>query len=183
MLCAWSVPLVTGCVDIFEGRYARRVELSIRSSENRYAPGEAVKLTLSLTNSGSADIYVSDFHDGNYLVKTFERDGRQVRTRSAHVWYDRNLAVMLEQSLSPLRPGTSLTVGWVSEMDRGLGAMALGNIWFGDDRRPRITYYDVSAPGSYKLVVAYKYGGRTGSAGEVFTGESNEAEVRFTVGQ
>ena len=159
------------------------VSLAAQTDKESYAPGEAIVLTLNLTNAGETTTCVSDAAAGSVRFKSLTRDGEKVATRIGDAHYITSLTDIITSKLRPVAPGESVSIALTSSEDPGLGANALYTTKV-RDTSGELTFYDVATPGTYELEVSYRYPGDSLPECErVFTGSTNSATVSFTVTQ
>ena len=160
------------------------ITLAAETDKSSYEVGEAIELSLQLTNAGKSATCVGTASAGSVRINSLTRDGEAVATRTGDAHYITSLTDIITSKLRSVAPGKNAVIVLSSEEDPALGTNALYTTEVVDTTAGEVTFYDVGTPGSYELEVSYKYGGeKSESCEQVFTGSSNTAVVSFTVTQ
>lgn len=175
------IVLILALFAVFHSSSPAKVALTVFPDQATYNVGEAINLTLRLSNVGDTPTCVSAMSAGSVRFASFTRNDAPTATRSAPSYFIESLPDMLAASLVPLGPGESLDISLTSDVDGGLGTHALRTTAL-DNGRGITTFYDVGTPGTYAIDAFYEYTGEASSAcPNVFRGRTPNTRVTFTV--
>ena len=159
----------------------QNVTLKASSDQESYNSGDEVSINIALTNSGEADICLSEGSIGNIKFTSYTRDGETLDTRSAPSYFITSFSEILKSRLMSVAPGDNLELSLTSTLDPGLGVEALSTT-MPDDTSGNATFYNVEDPGSYVIDLVYEYvAGPSDNCQNIFNGATNTATVTFTV--
>jgi len=168
---------------VFAGRSGGNVSLEARTDKDSYAPGEPITLTLTLTNTGTDAVCLSETPDGGVQLTSVTVDGADVRERKTEASYITSLSDIIASKLRSIAPGETMEITLTSEIDAGLGSEAFYHTEL-DDISGILEFYDVGAPGIYRIEVSYDYQGKeSDTCPDILKGSTNTATVSFTVTQ
>jgi len=177
------VVLIVALFFIMRGGGNGNVTLTAQTDKESYSAGEAINLTLSLTNAGEKNTCIGEAAGGSVRFASVTRDGGAVAERTAPSYYIESLSELVKIMLVSIAPGESIDIALTSYVDPGLGSAALRTTEL-DETSGFTTFYDVGTPGAYEIEVAYKYRGEASEAcPDVFKGSTNAATVSFIVTQ
>lgn len=181
LLVGWALQ---GDRGVFLGNAAQagaQVRLTAMSVKSAYQDGEPIEITLTLENTGTVPVNLSDRGTGTLQVASLTRDGAPVPTRSSVVNFLEDLGYTLEQSLKAVAPGQRLQLVWRSERDHVLGQQALDTVEFQTEDFHHITFYGVQTPGKYELAAVYQFPSQAAPGAQPYLGPTEPAVVAFEV--
>lgn len=164
-------------------RAEQNVILEASADKTSYVTGEEVHLRLNLTNSGTADVCLSNITTGNIQFASLTKDGVPVETRLAPSSFLTSFSEILKSRLVAVASGESMELELKSSLDPGLGAMAFDTT-IPEDTSGMATFYNVEKPGQYALELMYEYTGSPSTdCANVFLGPTNSMSITFTVSE
>lgn len=159
----------------------QNVILEASADKASYSAGEEITLSLNLTNSGTADVCISERSLGSIRFTSITRDGATLETRSAPSYFITSFSEILKSNLTPVATGETMELSLTSSFDPGLGSQALSTT-MPDGTSGIATFYNIEKPGTYALEMVYDYVGEPSSdCADILKAPSNTAAVTFVI--
>lgn len=182
ILMAGLVLAVVTTVGSPEANAKQKVTLSVSSSKGTYIRGEAIQISLTVRNNGSAPVRISQSSLGPIRVILIKKDGLAVPQRVTAIDFDDNLQTLMEQSLQVVKSGDEVSLlPMTTSNDAQLGGQALRVVLYMANGNHRAEYYFLGAPGVYEVTLRYHYPASTKSGKSVFRQRTNSATAKFSV--
>lgn len=181
LLLGWALERDGGILLGNAAQTGARVRLTATSVKPAYQSGEPIEIALTLENTGTVFLNLSDQVTGNLHIISLTRDGAPVPTRGSIVNFLEDLGYTLEQSLKAVAPGQRLQLVWRSERDHVLGQQALDTVEYQTEDFHHITFHGVQTPGKYELAVVYQFPSEAAPDAQPYVAPTDVANVAFDV--
>ncbi|WP_328346344.1 VWD domain-containing protein [Micromonospora sp. NBC_00421] len=132
--------------------------LDLRTAAARYAPGEAIRLTLTVDNATGAACGLATAAEGTVQVTSVRRDGQELVPALGRSFYGDGIGAAATAGTSTVEPGASVTVSLVSiRVHEGTdaGAVVLRSVAATPDGGGLDTRWPVGAAGRYEVTAGY----------------------------
>ncbi|MBO4160589.1 VWD domain-containing protein [Micromonospora antibiotica] len=128
--------------------------LDLRTTAPRYAPGEAIRLTLTVTNATGAACGLATVADGTVQVTSVRRDGQELVPALGRSFYGDGIGAAATAGATTVEPGAGVTVPLAgTRMHDGTdaGAVVLRSVAATPDGGGLDALWPVGAPGVYEV--------------------------------
>lgn len=155
------------------------LEVTVATSKGRYAPGETVRLTVTVTNRGSVTCGLPRSPDGSVQIASVTRDGTAVMPAFSLRSYSDGMAAAIRATLAGVPPGGSVTVDLDSEPAGGAALVTAARSASDDGLA---TLWSIGEAGRYEVMLGYQPPRLAGADPPPCAAAGAPRPVSFTVG-